>query len=289
MRVARVLEPDGPVWAMVEAGYVEPLSVAAASTASLIERAFARSDQGWSLLAARGGRSELDERALLAPIVQPGKIVGIGLNYEDHAAESGITFPAEPLVFAKFGSSVIGPRTAIRWNEEMTNLVDFEAELGVVIGRGGRDIAIDEALGHVFGYTCLNDVSARDLQFGDGQWVRAKSFDTFCPVGPWIVTTDEIPDPQVLSIECRVSGETLQSATTSDMHFNVAQLVSWLSRFTTLEVGDVLATGTPPGVGYFREPRRMLRNGDVVEVEIGGIGVLRNPVETYANAPGPLP
>ena len=151
-------------------------------------------------------------------------------------------------------------------------------ELAVVIGRQARNVPVDAAFNHIFGYTCLNDVSARDLQFGDGQWVRGKSLDTFCPLGPWIVTADEIPDPQALTIECEVSGEVLQAASTADMIFGVAELVSRVSRSFTLEPGDLIATGTPPGVGYFRKPQRLLRHGDEVVVRIEGLGELRNPV-----------
>ncbi len=216
----------------------------------------------------------------LAPLPHPGKIVAIGLNYIDHAAEAAMTLPPEPLVFAKFPSSIVGPGEAIAFDRGLTDAVDFEAELGVVIGRRARDVRVEDALDHVFGYTCLDDVSARDLQFSDGQWVRAKSLDTFCPIGPWIVTADEVPDPQRLAISCTVSGEVLQAASTGDMIFGVAELIARLSRSFTLEPGDLIATGTPPGVGWFRTPRRLLRDGDEVVVEIGGIGRLSNPVRT---------
>jgi len=214
----------------------------------------------------------------LAPVSDPRKIVAIGLNYVDHATEATLTPPSEPLVFAKFPSAVVGHGAPIRWSRSLTDGVDYEAELAVVIGRRARGVPVERALAHVFGYTCLNDVSARDLQFSDGQWVRAKSLDSFCPIGPWIVTADDIPDPQGLSIRCSVGDEVLQDATTADMIFSVAELVSRLSRSFTLEPGDVIATGTPPGVGWFRDPRRLLRDGDMVTVEIGGIGALSNPV-----------
>ena len=191
-----------------------------------------------------------------------------------------MTLPAEPLVFAKFPSSIVGPGEAIAFDRGLTDAVDFEAELGAVIGRRARDVRVEDALDHVFGYTCLDDVSARDLQFSDGQWVRAKSLDTFCPIGPWVVTADDVPDPQRLAISCTVSGEVLQSASTGDMIFGVAELIARLSRSFTLEPGDLIATGTPPGVGWFRTPRRLLRDGDEVVVEIGGVGRLSNPVRT---------
>ena len=236
-----------------------------------------------------GDGQALAEVTLTAPIARPGKIVAIGLNYADHASEGNIPLPTEPLVFAKFPSSVIGPDEAIVWDRSLTAAVDFEAELAVVIGRRARNVLSRNALDHVFGYTCLNDVSARDLQFGDEQWVRGKSLDTFCPLGPWIVSADEIPDPQALRIECVVSGETLQSATTADMIFGIAELIAHLSRSFTLEPGDVIATGTPPGVGYFRDPRRLLQDGDEVTVRIDRIGALRNPVRPRADGAGDRP
>lgn len=220
----------------------------------------------------------LAEVRLAPPIANPGKVVAIGLNYVAHADESQTALPADPLIFAKFPSSIIGPGEPITWDRSLTADVDYEAELGVIIGTRARAVDRDDALAHVFGYTCLNDVSARDLQFADGQWVRSKSLDTFCPLGPWIVTADEIPDPHGLRIQCVVSGEVLQDASTADMHFDVAELIARLSRSFTLEPGDVIATGTPPGVGYFRPERRMLRDGDVVSVVIERIGELKNPV-----------
>jgi 2-keto-4-pentenoate hydratase/2-oxohepta-3-ene-1,7-dioic acid hydratase in catechol pathway len=220
----------------------------------------------------------LADLQLLAPIDDPGKVVAIGLNYADHAAEGKVDVPAEPLVFAKFPSAIADPGAPITWSADVTSQVDFEAELAVVMARPARYVSPIDALQYVFGYTCLNDVSARDLQFGDGQWVRGKSLDSFCPLGPWIVTADEIPDPQQLAITCRVNGEVLQSASTADMFFGVADLISRLSRWFTLQPGDVVATGTPPGVGYFRDPRRLLLDGDEVVVAIEGIGELRNPV-----------
>lgn len=223
---------------------------------------------------------------LAAPIPRPGKVVAIGLNYVDHAKEGAVAMPTEPLVFAKFPTSVIGPGRAITWASGLTDQVDYEAELAVVIGRRAGNVALADALDYVCGYTCLNDVSARDLQFADGQWVRAKSLDTFCPIGPWIVTSDEIGDPQALRIECDVSGETLQDATTADMFFSVRDLIARCSSWFTLEPGDIIATGTPPGVGYFREPRRMLADGDIVTVRIEGIGELVNPVRVITSPVG---
>ncbi|MBI2755433.1 MAG: fumarylacetoacetate hydrolase family protein [Chloroflexi bacterium] len=221
------------------------------------------------------------------PPLRPTNIIAVGLNYADHAHESNMAIPTEPLVFAKLTGSVIGHGQTIVWDPSLTSEVDIEAELAVVIGRTARNVDRATALGYVFGYTCLNDVSARDLQFQDGQWVRAKSLDTFCPIGPWIVTADEMPDLTVLRVEGVVSGETLQSAVTGDMIFGVAELIARLSRSFTFRPGDIIATGTPPGAGYFREPRRLLRDGDAVTVRIEGIGELSNPVASRAGTQGP--
>jgi 2-keto-4-pentenoate hydratase/2-oxohepta-3-ene-1,7-dioic acid hydratase in catechol pathway len=214
---------------------------------------------------------------LLAP-VEPSKIVCIGLNYLDHIRECNLEVPQVPLVFAKFPSSLVGPTEPIRIPTGLTTRVDWEVELAVVIGRRARDVSRQDALDHVFGYTVANDVSARDLQFSDGQWVRGKSLDTFCPVGPVVVTADEIPDPQALRLTTRVNGETVQDATTDLMVFDVATLISFCSQSFTLEPGDLLLTGTPWGCGEFMEPPRSLVAGDVVECAIEGIGALRNPV-----------
>jgi 2-keto-4-pentenoate hydratase/2-oxohepta-3-ene-1,7-dioic acid hydratase in catechol pathway len=225
-----------------------------------------------------GPSSEVEQPLSLRAPIRPGKVVAIGLNYRDHAREAGIDIPPQPLVFAKFPSSVIGPEEPIVIDPSLTERVDWEVELGVVIGARMRNVDVDEALDHVFGYTAANDVSARDVQFGDGQWVRGKSFDTFCPLGPVVVTRDEIPDPQSLALRTRVNGETVQDSSTSEMIFGVAELLAFCSRSFTLEPGDVVLTGTPWGCGEFMEPRRSLQPGDVVEVEVESIGVLRNPV-----------
>jgi 2-keto-4-pentenoate hydratase/2-oxohepta-3-ene-1,7-dioic acid hydratase in catechol pathway len=180
-------------------------------------------------------------------------------------------------LFAKLPSAVIPDGAAISWSASLTSQVDYEAELAVAIGRRARKVPPERAFDHVLGYTCLNDVSARDLQVRDGQWTRAKSLDTFCPLGPWLVTADEIGDPGALRISCRVNGEVRQDASTSDLVFGVADLVAYCSQSFTLEPGDIIATGTPGGVGAFRDPPVFLADGDVVEVEIEGIGILRNP------------
>ncbi|HEX7471532.1 MAG TPA: fumarylacetoacetate hydrolase family protein [Candidatus Limnocylindrales bacterium] len=229
-------------------------------------------------IAAQGG--SLDGLELLAPVPRPGKVVGIGRNYREHVDEEGADRPTAPLVFAKWPTSVVGAGAEIRWDPGLTRQVDWEAELGVVIGRRARGVAEIDALDYVFGYTCLNDVSARDIQFGDGQWVRGKSLDTFCPMGPALITADEIGDPQDLAIACSVGSERVQDARTSQMYFGVAAIVSYCSASFTLEPGDVIATGTPGGVGVFRDPPRYLGDGDVVTVEIERIGRLVNVCRT---------
>jgi 2-keto-4-pentenoate hydratase/2-oxohepta-3-ene-1,7-dioic acid hydratase in catechol pathway len=218
----------------------------------------------------------LAEIELLAPVPRPGKVVAIGRNYRDHTTEEGVEPPKAPLIFSKWASCVIGPDDEIRWDPQLTDQVDYEAELAVVIGRTARRVSPADALDYVLGYTCLNDVSARDLQFGDGQWVRGKSLETFCPMGPALVTADEIPDPQNLAISCRVDGRIMQEASTADMYFGVAEIISFCSQAFRLDPGDVIATGTPGGVGIFRDPPILLGDGDEVVVEIERIGRLRN-------------
>jgi 2-keto-4-pentenoate hydratase/2-oxohepta-3-ene-1,7-dioic acid hydratase in catechol pathway len=208
---------------------------------------------------------------------QVGKIVCVGMNYRDHADEAGLEVPERPVLFAKWPSALVGPGDPIVV-PSFTAQVDYEAELGVVIGRRVRDLDADDALDAVAGYVCVNDVSARDIQFADGQWTRAKSLDTFCPVGPRLVPATDVPEPQALGIRCRVNGELLQDSNTAHMVFTVAELVAYASRGMTLEPGDLIATGTPAGVGFTRTPPIFLRPGDEVSVEIDGVGVLTNPV-----------
>jgi 2-keto-4-pentenoate hydratase/2-oxohepta-3-ene-1,7-dioic acid hydratase in catechol pathway len=210
-------------------------------------------------------------------IPRPGKIVCVGLNYRDHAAEGGMDLPKAPLLFAKWPNTLIGDGDAIVLPPESTQ-VDYEAELGVVIGTAARRVSERDALDHVEGYICLNDVSARDLQFADGQWTRGKSPDTFCPVGPRLVPREEIDDPQVLAIRCIVNGEALQDSSTAQMIFSVAEIIAYASQVITLEPGDLIATGTPAGVGVFRDPKVLLQDGDEVAVEIEGVGTLTNPI-----------
>jgi len=211
------------------------------------------------------------------PAVYPSKILAIGRNYVDHAIEGGAAPPEAPLLFNKLTSSLNAHNAPIVL-PPISIKVDYEAELAVVIGRKAKRVSEAEALEHIFGYTLINDVSARDLQFGDVQWTRGKGLDTFAPLGPFITSRDEIKDVQALKIEGRLNGEVMQSSNTGKMIFQVAYLVSYLSQGITLEPGDVIATGTPEGVGVFRDPPVLLKAGDVFEVEIEGLGKLRNPV-----------
>lgn len=205
------------------------------------------------------------------------KIICVGLNYLEHIRETGAAQPAEPLLFGKFENALIGPGEAIVLPPEATH-VDSEAELAVEIGRTGRRIDEDDALDFVRGYRVANDVSARNLQYGDGQWLRGKSFDTFCPLGDRLVSVAELADGSGLRVIQRLNGEVFQDGNTSDLIFGVRRLVSHASSVFTLEPGDLILTGTPPGVGQSRTPPLSMKDGDLVEVEIEGIGVLRNPV-----------
>ena len=216
---------------------------------------------------------------LLAPIQRPPKIICIGLNYRDHAAESNLAVPETPTVFAKFPTSVIGSGAPIVLPKASTK-PDYEAELAVVIGKGGRHIPEDKWQEHVFGYTIVNDVSARDFQMATSQWMIGKTFDTFCPMGPAIVTADEIADPHALAISLSIGGETLQSSNTSNLIFRIPKLIAYLSSVFTLQPGDIISTGTPAGVGFARTPPRWLKAGDEVRVQVEGLGELVNPVVT---------
>jgi 2-keto-4-pentenoate hydratase/2-oxohepta-3-ene-1,7-dioic acid hydratase in catechol pathway len=220
---------------------------------------------------------ELDSLELLAPVPRPGKIVCVGRNYVEHAHERGFEAPPEPILFAKWGNSVVGPDATVAVPPQ-TEQPDWEAELGVVIGNRCSRVAPDAALACVGGYTCLNDLSARDLQNRVSQWTRGKAIDGFLPMGPALVTPDEIGDPQQLGIRCRVGDETMQDSHTSLMIWPVAELIAFVSETITLEPGDVIASGTPAGIGAARTPPRFLRDGDTVEVEIERIGVLRTTI-----------
>jgi acylpyruvate hydrolase len=217
---------------------------------------------------------------LHAPITRPQKLIGIGLNYKDHVEELKGQTPKQPLLFAMYANAIIGPEDSVIV-PPMSQQVDYEAELGVVIGRRARQVPVEAAIDHVAGYTIINDVSARDLQFSDGQWLRAKSFDTFAPMGPYLVTPDTLRDGDGLDIELRLNGKTMQKSNTRNLIFKVPDLVSYISKVMTLEVGDVIATGTPGGVGFGRNPQVFMKPGDTVEIEIEGIGQLRNRVVDF--------
>jgi len=213
-----------------------------------------------------------------APVPRPGKLICIGLNYRDHAAESNMPIPERPIIFSKFSTSVIAPGEAVVI-PPTSQQVDYEAELAVVIGRRAKNVKATRAIDYVLGYTAFNDVSARDFQFADGQWQRGKSCDTFAPMGQTIVTTDQITDPHKLSIKLVLNGQTMQDSNTDQLIFGVPELIEFLTESITLEPGDVIATGTPPGVGFARKPPVFLKPGDQMEVLIEGMGGLGNPVQ----------
>ena len=236
-----------------------------------------RQIEKWLEKPPAGSVTPLAGTRLLAPIPRPPKIICVGLNYRDHAIESKMEIPKAPTIFAKFATSVIGPGDAIVLPKNSVK-PDYEAELAFVIGKGGRHIPKERWQEHVFGYTNLNDVSARDYQMATTQWMMGKTFDTFAPFGPAIVTADEIPDPHALDIQMIINGEVLQNSNTSQLIFRIPELIEYLSSVFTLEPGDIVSTGTPAGVGFSRTPPRWLRPGDDVVVKISGLGELRNPV-----------
>ena len=217
----------------------------------------------------------LDNVTILPPIKNPEKIICVGLNYREHAKEGNNPIPDEPLFFGKFANSIIGSGDYIKLTQ-MSDKVDYEAELGVVIGKKAYQVSEEEAKEHIFGYLNFNDVSSRDLQHRSGQWMKGKFLDTYAPIGPWLVSSDEVGNPHTLSIQSRLNGEVMQMSNTNDMIFSVYYLVSHLSQLLTLEAGDIIATGTPQGVGYARKPPVFLNEGDVIEVEIDKLGILRN-------------
>jgi 2-keto-4-pentenoate hydratase/2-oxohepta-3-ene-1,7-dioic acid hydratase in catechol pathway len=219
----------------------------------------------------------LESVKLLAPIPKPRKLICVGLNYRDHAAETGAEIPKVPTIFNKFATAVIGPGAKIVL-PKVSKAPDYEAEFAFVIGRGGRHINPDSWRDHVFGYTIVNDVTGRDYQRATTQWLMGKTFDTFAPMGPWIVTADEIADPHNLDISLDIDGETMQDSNTRELIFKVPDLIAFLSSVFTLEPGDIVSTGTPAGVGFARKPPRYLRPGDQVSIKIQNIGVLKNPV-----------
>jgi 2-keto-4-pentenoate hydratase/2-oxohepta-3-ene-1,7-dioic acid hydratase in catechol pathway len=225
----------------------------------------------------------LEDARLTAPVPRPGKLICIGLNYRDHALEQGAAIPESPIVFSKFATSVVGPDDPVVVPAGCTQ-PDYEAELAVVIGRLAKGVSREKAYEYVFGYCAFNDVSARDFQFADKQWQRGKSCDTFAPMGPYVATRDEIKNPQALGIKLRLNGETMQSSRTDQLIFGVPELIEFLSSSVTLEPGDVIATGTPPGVGFARKPPLYIKPGDRMEVEIEGLGILASPVVAAKSA-----
>ncbi len=266
------------IGAWTQRGIVDLVAADPSLPATLVEL-IALGDDGLARASAAAERGPALDRAdvtLLPPITDPGKIICIGLNYRDHAAEVNLPLPEYVTVFAKWANGLVGDGAEIVIPAE-SHRVDYEAELAFVIGRRARHVAEADALAYVAGYTCFNDISVRDYQMRTSQWTSGKAFDTHGPCGPVLVTRDEIPDPQALRISCSIDGEVLQDSSTAQMVFGVARLVAELSAIMTLEPGDLVATGTPAGVGTSRTPKRWIRPGERVRVEIEGIGALENP------------
>ncbi|MDF1595212.1 MAG: fumarylacetoacetate hydrolase family protein [Acidimicrobiia bacterium] len=277
MRIARIAGPSGPAY-VVQVGDgswidLRPLGIDVTTTPELTEAADALA--ALDVEALGGG---VVDPTFLAPVVAPGKLMAIGLNYSDHIRETNSNAPVNPILFMKANTSLTGPEDDIIVDAAMTSMADYETELTAIIGRRTKGVSKSEALDAVFGYTVANDVTARDCMKSDGQLVRSKSFDTYCPIGPWITTADEVPDPQALGIKTLVNGEVRQDSTTGEMLFPLDHLIHFLARGMTLEPGDVLLTGTPHGVGFVMDPPRFLQPGDVVECEVEGLGKLRNRV-----------
>jgi 2-keto-4-pentenoate hydratase/2-oxohepta-3-ene-1,7-dioic acid hydratase in catechol pathway len=273
MKLATIAHADGDCAAIVDPATGRAWPLPGRSMLDLIAAGEIPADEGEGV--------PLDSVTLLAPIPRPGRnIFCVGKNYRDHVAEMGTAqdLPEHPILFSKVPQSVIAPGAAIRIPTGVSEAIDYEAELAVVIGRAGRGIGKGDAWGHIFGYTILNDVTARDLQRRHVQWLIGKSLDTFCPMGPWIVTADEI-DATSLDVALWVNGEERQKANTSDLIFDIPTIIATLSAGITLYPGDIIATGTPAGVGAGFKPPRFLKSGDEVAIEIEGIGRLVNPVE----------
>ena len=262
---------DGAAVPLRSAGFTDLISVIRGG-ADAIDRV-----DRWLLKGPRSAQLDPASTRLRAPIPRPPKIICIGLNYRDHAIESNLPIPETPTVFSKYSTSVIGHKDPIVLPKHSTQ-PDYEAEFAVVIGKGGRYIREEDWRAHVFGYTILNDVSARDFQMATSQWMIGKTFDTFAPIGPVIVTADEIEDPHNVNISLTLNGVTMQSSNTRNLIFGVPKLIAYLSSVFTLEPGDIISTGTPAGVGFARKPPRFLAPGDEVTVHVQGIGELINPV-----------
>lgn len=284
MRLATILTPAGPRAAVFRDNHYVDLHASNPALPRTLRQLLAGGAEFLKVADAVSRRTdavrhEASGVKLLAPVPDPQKIICVGLNYRDHAAESGAPIPKEPVLFSKYPSALIGHGESIVL-PPVSQEVDYEAELVLVVGKRGRNIKEADAAAHVVGYTVGHDVSARDWQLKkDGkQWMVGKTFDTFAPTGPHLVTADEVPDPHKLSIRLRLNGKTMQDSSTSQMIFSVAATIAYLSQVFTLEPGDLIFTGTPPGVGFARKPPVFLKGGDVAEVEIEGLGVLRNPV-----------
>jgi 2-keto-4-pentenoate hydratase/2-oxohepta-3-ene-1,7-dioic acid hydratase in catechol pathway len=292
MRYARFAVPGAPAsWGAIEDGQLidvpELARLSHRAAPASIQAMMSEVGTGWVIdllrtsTAQRRAQSsrELTAVTLLAPLPDAGKIIGIGRNYGDHASEASLKLPEWPKLFPKFPSTVIGPGDSII-RPTLTSQLDFEVELAVVIGRVADKVSEEDALAHVAGYTIVNDVSARDLQFADEQLTLGKNFSTFCPMGPLIVDQSELPDPEAIEVRLRLNGVTMQDSTTAELIFSIPYLVAFCSYVMTLHPGDVIATGTPSGVGCFRDPPVWLQPGDVVESEVSGIGTLVNTVES---------
>lgn len=293
MKLVRFLHSEGESYGVLTDGNVLSLPTLANSLRVLVPatldillslgaeglRSIEKLKQDATQVEIKAATIKLSDIRILAPLPSPPKIVCLGLNYRDHAAEQGANLPDEPLIFMKPRTAIIGPNQPIV-KPSFVQELDYEAELAIVIGRRGKDIELSSAKDHIFGYTAFNDVSARDLQFKDKQWTRAKSFDTFAPMGPCITTANQVKDVGSLKIRTKVNSELRQDSTTQNMVFNVCEIVFHISRVMTLEPGDIITTGTPAGVGFAMKPEpKFLEPGDFVEIEIEDIGILRNGVE----------
>jgi 2-keto-4-pentenoate hydratase/2-oxohepta-3-ene-1,7-dioic acid hydratase in catechol pathway len=284
MQLATIQTPEGPRAVLLRGDAYVDLNATDPALPARVRELLAKGQDALRAAeqAGRSDRAKVYPMAavkLLPPIPDPPKIVCLGLNYRDHAAESGAPIPKEPVLFSKYATALIAHGDAIVL-PPVSQEVDYEAELVIVIGKGGRNLSADRAMEHVAGYTIGHDVSARDWQLkkDQKQWMVGKTFDTFAPTGPTLVTADEVPDPHHLAIRLRLNGQTMQDSNTKQMIFSVGQVLAYLSQVFTLQPGDLIFTGTPPGVGFARKPPVFLKAGDVVEVEIERLGVLRNPV-----------
>jgi len=273
MRIARFRRDGTTSWGFVDGDAVAPVGAGAPSLIEALSLTLAGLED---LAGAAGTAVPLDQVQLLAPIPSPPQFIGVGLNYRDHAAESGLAVPEVPVTFLLHPTSVIDPGATVEL-PGFTDKVDWEVELAIVIGRGGRDLSRSDALDAVAGYTIVNDISARDIQMSEGQWSRAKSFDTFKPMGPWITTVDELGAAGELDVRLWVNDVIKQESNTRELIFDVPTIVSRLSESTTLLPGAVISTGTPAGVGFARKPPEYVRPGDTMTLEIEGIGRLTNP------------